>query len=74
MTGEFSVAEFYDNDTHAYVGRWIDAKDAVYLAKHCIRRLHDNVVRIIITDGGDDCVFEWQRGKGITFPGSEADG
>jgi hypothetical protein len=26
------------------------------------------IVKIIITDGGDHTVFEWQRGKGITFP------
>jgi hypothetical protein len=64
---EFSVVEFYDDDSHAYVARQLDARDAVYLAKHCTRRLHDGVTRIIITDGGDDTVFEWQRGKGVTF-------
>jgi hypothetical protein len=24
--------------------------------------------RVIITDGGDYCVFEWQFGKGIVWP------
>jgi hypothetical protein len=26
------------------------------------------VERVIITDGGDDCCFEWKRGEGVTFP------
>jgi hypothetical protein len=67
MRREFSVVEFFDNGTHAYVQRWLDAKDAVYLAKHCIDHLHDGVERIIITDGGDFTTFEWKKGQGITF-------
>jgi hypothetical protein len=26
--------------------------------------------RIMITDGGDCCCFEWERGKGVIFPHS----
>ena len=27
--------------------------------------------RIIVTDGGDDTVFRWEHGKGITWPTPE---
>lgn len=29
------------------------------------------VERVIITDGGDSIVFEWKKGKGITWPTKE---
>lgn len=68
MREEFSVVEFYDNGSHAYVERWLDAERAVILAKVLTHDAGNNVNRIIITDGGDDCVFEWKRGEGITWP------
>jgi hypothetical protein len=65
--GEFSVVEFYDDGTHAYVERWLDAEHAVKLASKLAQQQRDSVDRIIITDGGDFTVFEWTKGKGVTF-------
>jgi hypothetical protein len=69
--GKFSVCEFYDDGYHAYVERWLDAESAVNLAKRCTDAaiVADGlVVKVIVTDGGDDTVFQWERGKGVTFP------
>jgi hypothetical protein len=69
--GEFSVVEFYYNGSHAYVERWLDAESAVKLAKVCsdgATAAEGFVVKIIITDGGDNTVFQWEQGKGVTFP------
>lgn len=68
---EFSVVEFYDDGFHKYVDRWMDAHDAVHLARELIDRSDDHVVRIIITDGGDFTVFEWKQDLGVTFPPKE---
>jgi hypothetical protein len=69
--GEFSVVEFYDDGVHSYVERDLPAKQAVELARYCVVGASDEnsiVKRIIITDGGDYTVFQWERGTGITFP------
>lgn len=68
VSGEFSVAQFYDDGHYEYLHRWISAGQAVYAAREYTRRITDDVARVIITDGGDNTVFEWKRGKGITFP------
>ena len=48
------------------------------LAMHQVKRLTQGpasmlgmVKRVIITDGGDCCVFEWKQGEGITWPTKE---
>jgi hypothetical protein len=70
---EFSVCEFYDDGYHAYVERWIGAKDAVLLAAKIAKEVRHPaykgpVTKVIITDGDDFTVFAWERGKGVTFP------
>jgi hypothetical protein len=68
---EFSVVEFYDNGYHACVERGLDAESAVKLAKRCAdaaAATGEFVVKIIVTDGDNYTVFEWQHGKGVTFP------
>jgi len=43
----------------------------VELAKRCTdaaTAAEGFVNKVIIVDGGDNTVFEWQRGKGVTFP------
>lgn len=65
--GEFSVWVFLPDDYHFPVARFIDAGTAVRMA----RRACDapgGASRVIITDGGDECCFEWKRGVGMTFP------
>jgi hypothetical protein len=71
MTGEFSVCQFFSDGFHKYHLRWVDAKTAVYAAKACTESAGARsglVQRIIITDGGDCTNFEWEFGKGITYP------
>ena len=71
---EFSVVEFYSDGYHAYVERRLDAKNAVNLAKRCTDAAmvaSGFVVKVIITDGGDNTVFQWEHGKGVTFPPAE---
>lgn len=78
---EFSVAQFYSDKAgplagqHEYVRRYVTAEEAILAARHYT----DNVAcrmgiidRVIITDGGDFCVFQWEHGKGVTFPPTEA--
>jgi hypothetical protein len=71
---EFSVCQFFEDGSSEYVRRNVGAEEAVKAARHYT----DNVAakmgitsRVIITDGGDYCVFEWKRGEGVTYPTPE---
>lgn len=71
---EFSVCQFFVDDTYEYVKRLVGAEEAVKTARHYT----DNVAvkmgivkRVIITDGGDHIVFEWKAGEGVTYPTPE---
>lgn len=71
VSGEFSVYQFFPDESYEEVLRFVDGRTAVEQAK----RLTDSVggrigttVRVIITDGGDFTVFEWKYGEGVTFP------
>ena len=71
VIGEFSVAQFFHDDFYEYVARFVSAGEAVLLARNCTRSVAAQtgiVNRVIVTDGGDNTVFEWKRGEGITFP------
>lgn len=69
--GEFSVYQFFSNDSYEEVLRFVDAKTAVYKAKdltNSIGALVGTTLRVIITDGGDYTCFEWTHTDGIVFP------
>ena len=69
-TGEFSVCQFFEDDSYEYVRRGVDAKEAVEAAHHYCNNVAAKMgitKRVIITDGGDYVNFEWQHGKGVTF-------
>lgn len=71
MSELYSVVQFFRDDTHEYVRRGLEAKEAVETASHYCSSVGAKLgttTRVIITDGGDDTVFEWQFGKGVTFP------
>jgi hypothetical protein len=71
MTGEFSVAQFFNDGSYEYVRRFVTAGEAVMAARDYSRSVgarNGFVAKIIITDGGDDTTFQWEYGKGITFP------
>jgi hypothetical protein len=68
---EFSVWLFFPDDSHVAECQWVDAETAVKTAKGATLRPAAKtslIRRVIITDGGDFTVFEWQCGKGVTFP------
>lgn len=69
---EFSVCQFFVDGSYEYVRRYVTAEEAVDAFKHYT----DNVAarmgfvnRVIITDGGDNCVYEWKDGA-VVFDGS----
>lgn len=71
---EFSVCQFFHNGNYEYVRRFVGAKEAVETSKVYTESLAARtglVTRVIITDGGDNTVFEWQYGNGITYPTPE---
>lgn len=69
--GEFSVCQFFENDTYEYVRRKVSAAEATKAFKHyitCVGAKMGTTKRVIITDGGDHCNMDWEFGKGIVFP------
>lgn len=68
---EFSVCQFFPDDSYEYVRRFVTAEEAVAAAKFYTSNVAAQTgltKRVIITDGGDCVNFEWEFGKGITFP------
>ena len=72
VSGElFNVCQFFIDGTYEYVRRFVGAQEAVEAARHYTNNVAvaaGVVERVIITDTGDCCVFEWKLGEGITFP------
>jgi hypothetical protein len=74
MSNEFSVVQFFKDGTHEYVRRFASSDEAMKAIKHYTTSVAVKmglVERVIITDGGDCCCFEWIHDKGITFPSLE---
>jgi hypothetical protein len=72
--GEFSVTQFFENDTYETVRAFVTAEEAVKAARHYCNSVAAQVgitKRVIITDGGDCVCFEWKYGEGIVFPPKE---
>jgi hypothetical protein len=68
---EFSVCQFFEDDFHEYVCRYVSAEEAMKKFQHYTTSVGAKVgitKRVIITDGGDCINMEWQYGKGITYP------
>lgn len=71
MNDEFSVCQFFIDNSYEYVRRFVSAEEAMKAAIHyttCVGARLGTTKRVIITDGGDCCVFEWKYGEGIVFP------
>jgi hypothetical protein len=69
--GEYSVCQFFMNDTHEYVRRWVGPEEAMAAFKFYTQNVASRmgiVQRVIVTDGGDCTNAEWVYEKGITFP------
>jgi len=68
---EFSVCQFFADGSYEYVRRGVSAEEAVNAAKHYTSSVGARMGmtrRVIITDGGDNCNFEWTYGEGVTYP------
>lgn len=75
-SGEFSVYQFFDDETSEKVREFVGAEEAVCAAQHYTTNVAAKMGltrRVIITDGGDCTVFEWRHGEGVVFglPGQE---
>jgi hypothetical protein len=69
--GEYSVWQFFPDDSYEPVLRRVDARTAVERAKRLTETVGARIGttrRVIITDGGDCTCFEWKFGEGVTFP------
>lgn len=74
MSNDLNVVRFYDDGFHDYIARDVSDYAAVRIAHRCSESLLARlgaITRIIITDAEDYTVFEWQSGKGVTFPPRE---
>src|SRR5262245_25301352 len=72
--GEFSVVQFFPDDSYEYVRRYVSADEAMKAVQHYTNNVAARcgfVKKVVITDGGDLTCFEWIYGKGQTFPPSE---
>lgn len=77
MTGEFSVWQFFADDTSERVRHSVDAEEAVSAAHHYTTSVGARLgftKRVIIVDGGDFTTFEWKAGQGVVFPPRGPDG
>jgi hypothetical protein len=71
MSDKFSVYQFFADGSYEQVRELVPAEEAVKAAHHYTHNVASElgmVERVIITDDGDDCCFEWKRGEGVTFP------
>ena len=74
--GEFSVCQFFPDDSYEYVRRFVSIDEALKAAEHYTQNVsaHAGLTsRVIITDGGDCICFEWIYGQGVVFPDNVVD-
>lgn len=72
MTGEFSVCQFFPDESYEYVRRYVSAEEAFTAFRHYCTSVGAKLGttrRVIITDGGDSVNAEWEWEEGITFVG-----
>lgn len=66
MEQEFSVYEWITDDSYRAVLRFVNAQVAMYKATQLIETGKPR--RVMVTDGGDCCVFDWHHDKGVVWP------
>jgi hypothetical protein len=74
MDGEFSVYQFFPDETYEEVLRFVDAETAMRTVVSLTQSLGGRLgttAKVIITDDEDYTTFEWQHGKGVVFPTRE---
>lgn len=73
----FNVVQEFIDGSYEYVRRNVPAQEAVEAAKHyctSVAAQQGFTRRVIITDDGDCCNFEWKFGIGITYPRRDEEG
>jgi hypothetical protein len=63
MSEEFSVYQYFPDESYERVKSFVSAEEAVRAAYHCATSVGAKIGttrRVIITDGGDCIAFEWQ--------------
>jgi hypothetical protein len=72
----FDVWLFYRSGYHQRLEEDLEAEEAVKAAKRFTESVGAKtglLLEIRIVDGGDNCVFQWKRGEGVTFPPRDGD-
>jgi hypothetical protein len=70
----FSVFQFFDDDSYECVCHRVLAPEALQSARRfstSVGAIVGTTKRVIITDAGDNTVFEWKHGQGVVFPPKE---
>jgi hypothetical protein len=65
------VYKFFPNGRYVSVRRWVKVEDAAKIASDTIKSQEagdGRIVKVIITDGGDCTVLEWNFGLGVVWP------
>jgi hypothetical protein len=68
---QFSVYQFFKDDTYEKVREFVSATEAMQAARHYTNNVAVRMgitKRVIITDGDDSTCFEWINGQGVVFP------
>ena len=71
MSAEFSVYQFFLDDSYEKVAEFVEDEKAVKIAVGLTQSVGARIgttKRVIITDGGDCTCFEWKHGEGVVFP------
>jgi hypothetical protein len=74
MSEEFSVYQFFADGSYERIVSFVGAEEAVKAAHHYCHSVAAQTgvtQRVIITDGEDNCNFEWIFGQGVVFPPQE---
>jgi hypothetical protein len=72
--GEFSVYQFFEDGSQERVRQFVDVQEATDAFAHYTNNVACRIgitKRVIITDGGDSTVAEWQHGKGLVWPNKD---
>jgi hypothetical protein len=71
MDNQFSVYQWFENGSYEAVVRFVGPEEAVKVAVGIVHSVGGQIgttQKVIITDGGDFTVWEWQYGLGLVFP------
>ena len=71
---EFSVCQFFEDESYEYVRRFVSAQEAIEAFQFYTHNVSSSMGltrRVILTDSGDVINMEWKYGEGIVYPTKE---